>query len=220
VERDVGISARLLQVARSALFALPEGVTTIPAIVTYLGLDTIKMLLLYVEIVHAFHPRRHLAGFSIQELESHAFTTGRVAHLILAADRRRDAAFLAGLLHRVGQLVLADRVPHRLAEALDRAAISGEPLADVERRLMGVTHSQVGAYLLGLWGLPETVVSAVHCQGDPAKDPNEATVGRVVRLASRLARDPEIRFEAADLAGFDDRAIDSWRDAARRHSQT
>jgi HD-like signal output (HDOD) protein len=173
------------------------------------------MLLLYVEIVHAFRPARRFHGFSIDELEGHAFATGRIAQAILAKDRRRDQAFLAGLLHRVGQLLLAARVPHRLAEALDVAHALDEPLPEVERQLMGVTTSQIGAYLLGLWGLPEPVVHAVHCQGEPngAKD---TAVARAVRLASRLARDPESGLDPEDLAGLDEDAIASWRETARR----
>ncbi|HEX9010868.1 MAG TPA: HDOD domain-containing protein [Holophagaceae bacterium] len=79
-----------------------------------------------------------------------------------------DEAFLAGLLHDAGILVLASMFGHRYEEVLAAAVTEGVEVEEVERRTFGATHSGVGAHLLGLWRLPERVVEAVAWHHGPS----------------------------------------------------
>src|SRR5260221_321063 len=113
IERDVGIAARVMQVVSSSFFGTPRNVSTIAAAVGFLGLDTIRTLVLASEMVRTFQPQGTLGAFSIETFAEHGLRTAKLARAILAASTAADGAFVAGLLHRVGQLVLASRVPHR-----------------------------------------------------------------------------------------------------------
>jgi HD-like signal output (HDOD) protein len=190
VERDVGISAKVLQIVSSSFFGAPRNVSTIAAAVGYLGLDTVRTLVLACEIVRTFAPTSSLDGFSIDEFEDHGLRTGRLARSMLGASLASDDAFVAGLLHRVGQLVLASRVPHRFAEVLDSAARNGTNLLKAEHAVLGVTHAQVGAYLLGLWGLRQRVVEAVAYYPYPERLDAAFGIPTAVHVASILAKDP------------------------------
>jgi HD-like signal output (HDOD) protein len=190
VERDIGISARVLQIVSSSFFGAPRSVSTIAAAVGYLGLDTVRTLVLACEIVRTFAPTSSLDAFSIEELEEHGLRTGRLARSMLASTLSADDAFVAGLLHRVGQLVLASRVPHRFAEVLDACARTGASLLKVELDVLGVTHAQVGAYLLGLWGLRQRVVEAVAYYPYPERLDPAFGIPSAVHVASILAKDP------------------------------
>jgi HD-like signal output (HDOD) protein len=191
VERDVGIAARVLQIVSSSFFGSPRSVSTISAAVGYLGLDTVRTLVLACEIVRTFTPSGSLGTFSIEQFEEHGLRTGRLARSMLEPGFAADDGFVAGLLHRVGQLVLASRAPHRFAEVLDRAARTDRTELQVEHELLGVTHAQVGAYLLGLWGLRQRVVEAVAYYPRPERLDTAFGIPTAVHVASILAKDPD-----------------------------
>jgi HD-like signal output (HDOD) protein len=191
VERDIGISARVLQIVSSSFFGAPRSVSTISAAVGYLGLDTLRTLVLACEIVRTFAPSPSLGSFSIDQFEDHGIRTGRLARSMLGSSAFADDAFVAGLLHRVGELVLASRVPHRFAEVRDSSTRTGRSQLDVEREVLGVTHAQVGAYLLGLWGLRQRVVEAVAYYPNPERLDPVFGIPAAVHVASILANDPD-----------------------------
>jgi hypothetical protein len=95
---------------------------------------------------------------------------------------------VAGLLHDVGKLVLATRAPAHFKRALEGAKAEGLPLYAVETELMGVSHAEVGAYLLGMWGLPSQVVEAVAHHHHPDRVPQDSldAVG-IVYISNILA---------------------------------
>jgi HD-like signal output (HDOD) protein len=201
IERDVGIAARVLQVASSSFFGLPRNVSSIASAVGFLGLDTVRTLVLACEIIRTFQPPGSLGTFSIDLFEGHGLRTGRIARAMLGSSPVADDAFVAGLLHRVGQLVLASRVPHRFAEVLDRQSRSGQSLLATEQELLRVTHAQVGAYLLGLWGLRQQVVEAVAYYPRPQRLDPTFGIPAAVHVASILAENPDapIGTEPSDL---------------------
>jgi HD-like signal output (HDOD) protein len=76
---------------------------------------------------------------------------------------------LAALLHKIGYLVLAQECPVEFQKATQMAASEGIPLHEAEIKVLGASHSEVGAYLLGLWGLPYSVVEAVAHHYQPQR---------------------------------------------------
>jgi HD-like signal output (HDOD) protein len=71
-----------------------------------------------------------------------------------------DACFTAGLVHDIGKLVLIGNLPERYKTAVAHAAKESVPLLEAERKCLDCTHSEVGAYLMGIWGLPQMIVEA------------------------------------------------------------
>jgi putative nucleotidyltransferase with HDIG domain len=187
IDRDMAMSAKVLQLTNSAFFALPKRVTNVMAAVTTLGTATLRSLVLSIEVFEAYEQVPGLAGFSLDVLQHHALMTAAVARRIAPDQRTADDASMAGLLHDIGILVLATRLPDRLTEMLRRAGDS--PIADVERAL-GIHHAQLGAYLLGLWGLPAVVVEAVACHHtrSSAASP-QLDLAAIVHLANVLAHE-------------------------------
>jgi HD-like signal output (HDOD) protein len=79
-----------------------------------------------------------------------------------------NAMFMAGLLHDVGKLVLAANLPQQYEEALQRMQTEGLADWQAEQAVFGTSHAEVGAYLLGLWGLPEPIVEALAFHHSPS----------------------------------------------------
>jgi HD-like signal output (HDOD) protein len=118
-----------------------------------------------------------IVGFDLDRLERHCYRVGHLARALLAAgDPCRDA-FTAGLLHDIGLLVLASQKRDELTHILDISREQRRPIFDVERELCDVTHAEIGAYLLTLWGVPFPIAGAVLTHHDPP--PRDAELDEV-----------------------------------------
>ncbi len=200
VERDVGISARILQLVSSAFFGLSRRTTSVHAAVSHLGVETLRSLVLALEIVRMFREGSAVRGFSVEALQRRSFVAAKLARGF-AEGPHADDAFLAGMLHGIGQLVIAERVPARYAEVLARVRAERRTLQDMERSMLGATHAEVAAYLLGLWGLPQPVVEAVMYHQEPWRlDGSRLGIAGAVYLGSVLADRPEAPLCSGTLA--------------------
>jgi HD-like signal output (HDOD) protein len=172
VEDDVAISAKLLRLVNSALFRTSQEIATVQMAATYLGLNIIKNLVLSTEVYSQFEKTPKIAGFSIEELQVHSRLTADIARSMNLSREVRDAAIVASLLHDVGKLVLAWKVPVRLNWLMSTAADQQRPLYQIEEELWGITHAEIGAYLLSLWGLPTSITEAIAYHHTPARVPH------------------------------------------------
>jgi HD-like signal output (HDOD) protein/CheY-like chemotaxis protein len=169
ISRDPAMAAKILQLVNSAFFGLPQSVTSLTDAVTYLGLTTVRSLVLSWQVFSQFDPQLN-RGFSIDALAHHCWLTGMVARRVARAEQQDEIVcsqcFLAGLLHDVGQLILATGLPEEYARVRLLARQQNRPIQQTEQELFGATHADVGGYLLGLWGLPTAITEAValhHC---------------------------------------------------------
>jgi len=226
IQKDMGMSAKVLQLANSALGAAGRVASTADAVV-YLGLDAIRTLLL---TLHAFSEFRPSAGsaFSMQSLWRHSLVTGALAERILqtlpADGGMHGSMRMIGLLHDVGRLVLAANLPDAFDRAYQLAEAKQVSHWEAEREIFGATHAEVGAYLIGLWGLPEPIVEAVAYHHAPVKCPHPGSAMLTsLHVADSLAS-AELHYDAAVhhpepdaqyLAGMNlaDR-LGEWRDLA------
>ena len=109
IERDVAMSAKVLQLANSALFGLALTITSVLDAVVYLGVDTIRSLALTAEAFGKLAPRT-TEGFSFDRFQQHAMLVSQITRSILPAGRAQQEAVTAALLHDVfGKLVDAGR---------------------------------------------------------------------------------------------------------------
>jgi HD-like signal output (HDOD) protein len=170
IARDPAVTARLLQIVNSAAFALAQKVTDPQHAVCLLGLETVKSVVLCLQ-VFAQSDEAKQSGISMERIWNHSFTVAKAARAI-AQQHSNDSnlandAFTAGLLHDVGRIVLASNVPKEYAAVVAAAKSKGRPLHEEEAEQLGVTHAQVGAYLLGLWGMPAALVEAAALHHTP-----------------------------------------------------
>jgi HD-like signal output (HDOD) protein/CheY-like chemotaxis protein len=163
VSKDLAMSAKVLQLVNSAFFGLARRVETIEQAVTLLGTDIIKSLVLSNAAFAQFRPASK--RFAAERLWNHSLLVGSTAAAIAKAERADRGivgeTLQAGVLHDLGQLILATHMPETFDAALAAVEASGVPLFEAELEKVGATHAQVGAYLLGLWGLPDHTVEAV-----------------------------------------------------------
>lgn len=157
LKQDMALAAKLLQMVNSAFFRLSRAIATIEEAVTYLGFTTLRQVTLAVEVFGAGGPEAR----RLEELQAHALLVGSIAADLFAERQRREDAFVAGLLHDLGKLIVTLELPAYLESVSAALAVQPSAMHLVERELFGVTHAELGGYLLGIWGLPYPVVEAV-----------------------------------------------------------
>jgi HD-like signal output (HDOD) protein len=171
ISHDVGMTAKILQLVNSAFFGLPQPISNPGEAVMYLGLSTVRALVLSLQVFSQFKNPK-LEGFSLDALANHSWTTAVLARRIARAETRDtkiiDQCFLAGLLHDIGRIILADGLPEQYSKVWEETRKNKQPLWQAEQAEFGASHADVGAYLLGLWGLPNPIVEAVAFQDAPS----------------------------------------------------
>lgn len=170
IAQDLGMSSKVLQLVNSSFFGLPVRVQDVPHAVSLLGLGAVKPLVLSSGVFRQFEKGK-LGGLSLKRLVSHSLHVAVIARDIAMHTTKdhevADDAFMAGTMHDIGRLVLAQCQPERYSELCKQAA-RGADLYQLEREEFGVSHAEVGGYLLGLWGLPTTIVEAVAFHHEPS----------------------------------------------------
>jgi HD-like signal output (HDOD) protein/CheY-like chemotaxis protein len=170
--QDPAMTAKLLQLVNSAFFGISRKISNPTEAVQFLGVNTVRSLALSIHAFSCFEKAR-LGDFSFDRVWNHSLAVGTFAKKITQAessDRAMiDEAFIAGLLHDVGKLMLAANMAEQYQEAMTLARERKLSPTEAEQLVFGATHADVGAYLLGLWGLPVPIVEAVALHHRPAR---------------------------------------------------
>ena len=221
IEQDVAMSAKVLQLVNSAFFGLRRRVTDVREAAVMLGLSTLRALVLSAHAFDRLAPAEPIAGFDLDALQRHCSQVARVARELLPNGAEREDAFAAALLHDVGLLVMATQERDRLVELLARAEREQRPLVDVELEERGVTHAEIGAHMLALWGLPDAIVEAVACHHRPLALPQpKLDAVAAVAVANALVHECQpgdrsvprapLDLDHIEALGLADR-LDDWR---------
>lgn len=229
ISKDIGMTTKILQLVNSAFFGLPQPIANAREAVMYLGLTTVRALVLSIQVFSQYN-QKAIKGFSLDDLAQHCWITGMLARRIAEAEhsdpRIDDQCFLGGLLHDVGRLILASGLPDEYAGVLETARSRAWTVLEAEQAAFGATHAEVGAYLLGLWGLPNPVIEAVALHHRPT-EASEARFSPViaVHVANAFAREKsgdhaqwpgcQIDFDCLGRLGLADR-LEMWRERCRR----
>ncbi|MEO6603722.1 MAG: HDOD domain-containing protein, partial [Polyangiaceae bacterium] len=183
VRQDPAMSSKVLRVVNSSFFSSGSSVSDIRMAVTRLGIKTIRNLALGVGAFDVVGTSRHCSSASVDALQRRSLSVAQLASRIARGREDADAAFMAGLVCDVGELILA---------------VDPESAADAD----SVTHAEVGAFLLGLWGLPFPIVEAVANHHQPLRNAHDRLgLPQIVWLATCLVQGVEPNAEYLDRIG-------------------
>jgi HD-like signal output (HDOD) protein len=169
IYEDAAIAAKVLQVVNSAFFRLARRISNVEQAVSYLGFNAIRTLAMSVEVFSQWGKNAALDCLQPEVLQERAHRVASAARALSQGTSIADDALLAGLFHNIGYWVLLQQCPEQVARALQAARAGQIPLHEAERQVIGASHAQIGAYLLGLWGLPYSVIEAVAFQHWPQR---------------------------------------------------
>jgi len=205
IEGDPAIAAKILHLANSSAMTAGRRLSDVTQAIALLGTNTVRGLVLLHDIVTAFAEGVHLPASWMEGLNAHSVETARLANKLSTGKPWAAQSFTAGLLHEVGQLVLATSRPDEFGTivgkwteagtaaeaAAEAAADASEPaevtpapaLCDLEVADLGTSHSDAGASLLSLWGLPADIVDAAARHAHAEVPATAEDLGSTVALA-------------------------------------
>lgn len=213
--QDMGMTSKVLQLVNSSFFGISRKIANPVDAVVYLGMDTVRALVFTASAFSQFQ----LGGrcnFSIDELQQHSLAVGTLARRIAKSmgliPAAVDHAFVGGLLHDIGKLVLVSNYPERYQEALRCAHASPSCISEAECAIFGTSHAEIGAYLLWLWGLPDPVAEILALHHHPSRDAEAPLAVVAVHFANALVnQESERDMDLACLQNMDPGALPRWR---------
>jgi HD-like signal output (HDOD) protein/ActR/RegA family two-component response regulator len=178
ISADLAMTAKILQVVNSAFFGLVRKINNPREAVMMLGTETIKALVLSVKIFSQFNHKK-FAWFNFDELFNHSMSVSMFAQTISKQEHLEQTlvnnSLMAGMFHDLGKLILVANFQEPYQKVLTEAGKTRQNLWDLEIERFGTSHAEIGAYLMGLWGLEYPVIEAIAFHHRPGKSLSNST---------------------------------------------
>lgn len=206
IENDAGLALKLLKIVNSAFYGFPAQISSVAKAITLVGVRELQNLVLAAVVIERFSD---LPGtqFSIHDFWARNLRSALIARELdlLLGKHYLDTAFLCGLIHNIGQLVLYRRIPVLAREVdLQIQSLVADPNNEsvVQQQVIGFDQFQVGAELCRMWHLPPVVIESIALHNHPQRNQRFADIAAIIRLSNHLAKiDTPYNLELAkDLA--------------------
>ena len=172
IATDTGLSTKILRVANSSFYSFPQQISSINQAVSILGINAVRSLVLSFSFL-AMKGRKHSRLFDFEQFWERSLIGAAASKLILEQVPGADTeeAFVCGLLQNIGRLILAATLPDEYDQVLQRlqSPENDQPLDvdQVERELLGVSHTEVGSAVARAWGFPESLLLPIRYHHQP-----------------------------------------------------
>lgn len=170
INEDIGMTAKLLQLVNSPFFGFTRTIESPAQATALLGINTVQYLLIHAQ---AFSVQDPSLEQKMEGISSHCMLVASLARNIAKMEGMSQAccseAYIAGMMHDLGRLIMEVNLTGSWQLIMDEIKRTNLPCWQVEQQQIGVTHAEIGAYLLGLWGLPAPVVEVIAHHHTPSK---------------------------------------------------
>jgi HD-like signal output (HDOD) protein/signal transduction histidine kinase len=204
VDKDAAISAKLLQMVNSAFIGARRAFTNVEQAVVYLGGDTVRNLAISISVQQVFRRVESNGLLSIDRFWHHSYQNALLARNIAVATDYPDPseAYLAGLLHDIGKLLLWMAFPGKYAPLLLKGVrCHNSRLAFLEEEKLHVNHCSAGAWLCEQWRLPTLLADALRYHHHPLEEVEQALpLTRIACLADLLSHSSTAGQDCLDAA--------------------
>ncbi len=185
---DQSLSLTVLKIANSVLFGRPKKVDSLKLAITILGFDEVQSIALSKAVFNSFNELPHQHKPYIDSFWKHSFICAMAARRIAGdLDYQQDIAFMAGLIHDVGKLVMMQTFSEDYQPSLWMARLSVEDVLENEKKTFSFTHDEVGGQLLNKWHFPDTLMAGVSFHHHPDAATDQQAFAYIVQLADILS---------------------------------
>jgi HD-like signal output (HDOD) protein len=189
IEHDPGLSARLLRIVNSAFYSFPSKIISITHAVSIIGSRELRDLVLATLVVEKFSSLSN-GLMTMRQFWILSVRCALISRQLAARHKdgeRSQGAFICGLLHEIGRLVVYHRVPELARSAVLRARSEGVAEHQAQREVLGFDHYQVGAELSRRWRLPEVIIATIEYHDRPEAAAAFSQDALLVVLAHKLS---------------------------------
>jgi len=192
ISYDPPMAAKVLMIANSSFYGFKESIGTINQAITIMGFSALKNALFSMAVFDLFSSTTK--GTDLPGLWTHSISTATASKLLAQRFRypNPEKAYTAGLLHDIGKIIIIKYLPMGALKAAEVAKAQRIKLESAELQVLGATHADVGAWLLGKWKLPSTIVEAVRLHHQPTLSQDNFELTGVVYLANILSHHAKV----------------------------
>jgi HD-like signal output (HDOD) protein/CheY-like chemotaxis protein len=193
ISQDVAISAILLRWANSALFGQRFMVDTVKRAIIVLGTQIVETLVLSESLNRSIIQHiPQIKGFNLESFKKHTMATAVLTRLLVKSTwpndtELQDRAFVAGLLHDCGKLILGYYMSDKFEASIMQSKLARIPLLDAEQSIYQSNHSEIGAFLTEWWALPSFIVNVNLWHHTPDRAPNDRDIVTAAHVANLLS---------------------------------
>lgn len=193
VSADPAVSTNILRIVNSAYYGLQVRVSSVSLAISVMGFNMTKKVALKAAVFSSFGGKKEkIQHFDPSAFWKHAVYAGVAARTMsqaskMFADMHPEDAYIAGLLHDIGKIIMMEKSAPQYLGMLRKSAQSGRSEAEVELEEFGYTHADVGSVLAIKWSLPEDLAIAIRYHHAPARDPFHRSLSSLIHLADQLA---------------------------------
>lgn len=182
---DPALAGKILKLVNSAFYGLPNRVSSIQQAITILGFNTIKSLAISASVFDLFGETGE--AFSYEGFWQHSVGTATVAQFLAQREPgiSPEAAFVAGLLHGMGKLVLDQYAPTEFQQIMDTAQEKGIAFHEAEKEVLETSYAEIGYWLTQRWQLAAEVQESIRYQDCVEECPDEYRLMAAVIAFSR-----------------------------------
>jgi len=209
IVKDQAIASKVLRLVNSAFYGCQRQVSTISQAVVFLGFNVVKNIILSVSVFESFSQNSQAEEFDKHRFWEHSIACGATTRVISRHLGVKDPeeAFVGGLLHDIGKLVLDQFLTEEYLTVLHLSKEKEIPLLEAEEKILETTHAQVGRYLAQKWNLPPTLEEAIAFHHNPTSAETELKLVSAVHLADVIVKGMGIGYSGDDLAPQIERRI-------------
>lgn len=203
ISRDAAIAARVVSLANSSFYNRGTKINSLERALLVLGTDTIKTIVITASVQQFFSGFNKAHASYLKQFWKRSLSCALISKslAILTGYPNPEEAYLTGLLHNIGELVLETNYTTEFEQLLRTADIESERIK-LERELFSVNHADVGSWLAKEWGLGDFTADAIefhHAQAESIQDAHHLV--KLIHLASVLSdENPENQHSSLDVA--------------------
>ncbi|HSW62909.1 MAG TPA: HDOD domain-containing protein [Dissulfurispiraceae bacterium] len=210
VAQDPAIAAKVLSFANAAFYGAGEPVLSVRDAVMKIGFKNIRSIALGISLMTIFSESKEKFASAYHRIFLHSVSVGVISRQIAekVACELADKAFIAGLLHDIGKLVINKYFEDDYARILDEFN-NGLFLIDAEKKVLGITHADIGVWLADKWNLPAIIQDAIEFHHAPSEAKNNRKLVALAHVANAVAaRHSRGLFEVEPVNAFDSSALE------------
>ncbi len=188
ITTDQALTARILKIANSAYYGYSREISTVDMAIVVMGFNAVKEMGLSLSVFDVFKDLSNVKHFDVTEYWQHSIGCGVAAKMLAQHYYQAIAgeAFVSGLLHDIGKIIVNQYLHEEFVQIIDAVSEQKSTFDEAEQDILGVTHGQIGSWLVDKWRLPRLISHAIKYHHTPWEAKNSQVIIALINIADHL----------------------------------